>query len=266
MTILDAILLGVVQGITEFLPISSSGHLIIAREFFGITDVGGLAFDAALQFATAFAIVAYFHKDVLQLIKDLPSLSRPLSPEARHLVGIGAATLPALVIGFFLEPIMETVFRSALLVSGTLILGSIIMWCAEYALVRKPRIGEMGVWSFLAVGFFQALALVPGMSRSGMTIAGGLFFGFSREEAARFAFLLGIPILLGSGGKKILDIAEGTSNVGALLPLMIGGCVSFSVGVVVIHFLLRYLRTHTLSVFAWYRVFLAALVIALSAF
>ncbi len=255
MTTFDAIILGIVQGLTEFLPISSSGHLIIAREVFGITTEGGLAFDAVLQCATALAIVLYFWRDLFALARGTFSRERRVLTEVLYLA---VATVPAVILGILLEDAMETVFRNVALVAGTLVVGSVIMAAIEW-IVRAQARTEMTVPRAVSIGLFQALALVPGMSRSGMTIVGGMLAGLSREAATRFAFLLGIPVLLGSGLKKIFDIAQGTDSAGAIGPLVLGGMVAFAVGLLVIHFLLKFLRTHTLMPFVWYRLVLAAL-------
>ena len=254
MTTFDAIILGIVQGLTEFLPISSSGHLIIAREVFGITTAGGLAFDAVLQCATALAIALYFWRDLYSLARGTLAREREALFEVLYLA---VATVPAVLLGILLEEAMETVFRSVALVAGTLIVGSLIMAAIEW-IVRAQARSELTAPRAISIGLFQALALVPGMSRSGMTIVGGMLAGLSREAATRFAFLLGIPVLLGSGLKKILDIAQGTDSAGALMPLAVGGVVAFVVGLLVIHYLLKFLRTHTLMPFVWYRLALAA--------
>lgn len=267
MTIFDALFLGLVQGLTEFLPVSSSGHLILAREIFGLMGDGGLAFDAVLHFATALAIVVYFRHDVLRLIKTAINMvrGRAQQEDAGMVVAIVVATIPAVVLGLFLEDLMATLFRNPLLVAGTLILGSIIMICAETLQGRlaawASRRGLQTPWlRGLVVGLFQSLALVPGMSRSGMAISGGMLFGLGREDAARFAFLIGAPLLLGAGLKKIIDIAQVGSDVhtGTLL---IGAVTAFLVGLAVIHYLLRFLRSNSLYIFVYYRIALALLVL-----
>lgn len=259
MSISEAIILGFVQGATEFLPVSSSGHLIIAREFFNITDVGGLAFDAVLQLATALAIVVYFAKDLYALARG------GFMGERTALIEIGllaAATAPAVFLGVLLESSMEGALRSEQVVIGTLILGALIMLAGErFARVRGD--GVLTMPRAVGIGFFQSLALIPGMSRSGMTITGGLFMGLTREAATRFAFLLGVPVILGSGLKKLLEILSGETVVGDMSALFVGALVAFVVGLSAIHFLIRYLRTHTLMVFVWYRLALASLLVIL---
>ena len=276
MTILDTSILGVVQGLAEFLPISSSGHLILARELFGVgieslpaatgaAQAGGLAFDAVLQFATACAVVVYFRNDLMVLAQAM--IRRATGGEfdaaqERLFIALVVATVPAIFIGLFLEDAMETVFRHGALVAGALLVGSLIMVMAE-RWAKAVSNDALTPGKSLAIGFFQALALIPGMSRSGMTIAGGMFLGLSRESAARFSFLLAIPILLGSGAKKMVDIGSAGISQADLLVLIVGVVAAFAVGLAVIHYLLRFLRTHSMMVFVWYRVALAAAVFVL---
>ena len=259
MTILDSVILGIVQGLTEFLPISSSGHLILAREVFGIGIESGLAYDAILQFATVLAVIIYFRSDVWSLIMTpfrMISGTAEL-PERLTFYGVVSATIPAVVLGYLLENIMATVFRDGTLVALTLLLGASIMYAAErWWRTQTFLLGPPSMRIALVIGLFQSLALVPGMSRSGMTIAGGMIMGLDREQAARFSFILAIPILLGSGLKKMIDLGlSGMNDIG--IPLLAGAMSSFIVGVIVIHYLLRYLRTHSLMPFIIYRVVLA---------
>ena len=265
MTILDAIILGIVQGLTEFLPVSSSGHLILARELFGVGIESGLAFDAVLQFATACAVVVYFRNDLIVLAQAMIRRATGGESDAtqeRLFIALVVATIPAIFIGLFLEDAMETVFRHGALVAGALLVGSLIMVMAE-RWAKAVSNDALTPGKSLAIGFFQALALIPGMSRSGMTIAGGMFLGLSRESAARFSFLLAIPILLGSGAKKMIDIGSAGVSQADLLALIVGVVAAFAVGLAVIHYLLRFLRTHSMMVFVWYRVALAAAVFVL---
>lgn len=264
MTPLAAIILGIVEGATEFIPVSSSGHLIIARTLLGIGE-GGLAFDAVLQLATSCALLVYFWKDILRLITAGWNILVGCGDDASErtvVYAIVLGTLPAIVFGLLLEKDMETIFRSVSLVALTLVLGSGLMWYAEYHARRRVLAGvasqPVSVVKGIIIGFFQCLALVPGVSRSGATISGGLFAGLSREEATRFSFLLSIPILFGSGLKKLFDIRHELVSGGLGLPLFLGSVTAFLVGWAAIYFLIRYLKTHTLSVFIWYRVALAA--------
>lgn len=277
--LISFIILGLVQGATEFLPVSSTGHLILARAFFGISPDHGLAVDAVLQLATVVAVIAYFWKDLIRLGER---------SERRLLLALAAGTVPAIIAGALLEHTMETTFRSATLVAYALLAGSAVMFAAELVArqansrVRDsvvteslsprsvdlrspsngPALAAVKIWKGFAVGLFQALALVPGMSRSGMTIAGGLFLGLSREEAARFGFLLSVPVLLGSGLKKLVDLgAEGVlASWGP--ELLVGSAAALISGLAAIHILLIFVRRYPLYVFIAYRVALAALILA----
>lgn len=256
----EAIILGIVQGLTEFIPISSSGHLILIRDLFGFGLVGTLSFDAVLQLATTLSVLVYFRKDILKLIKTFLKIVKNETVEEKDstmVYGIIIATIPAVIFGLLLEDYMDTVFRNIDLVAVTLLVGALIMWFAdEFALQNR----ELNKKNSFVIGSFQSLALVPGMSRSGMTISGGLFMGLNRIEATRFAFLIAFPILFGSGLKKVLDLyASGQLNVIGF-DVFIGAIVSFVVGLGAIHFLVKFLEKNTLKVFVWYRVLLAALI------
>jgi undecaprenyl-diphosphatase len=261
MSLLTAIILGVLQGVTEFLPISSSGHLILAREFFGLVTPHPLAVDAVLQLATILAVALYFRKDLLGIaFSALRMLARkPVEAADRVMVwAIALGTVPVVAAGLLLEDLMETTFRDAALVAVTLILGGAFMLCAErQAKQDKPLTVRKGV----GIGLFQMLALVPGVSRSGATISGGLFLGLTREAAARFSFLLAFPAIAGSGLKKLLELGGDAALPAIAVPLALSFATSFVVGLACIHVLLRYLRSHSLRAFAWYRFALAAAVI-----
>ncbi len=253
----SAIILGIVQGVTEFLPISSTGHLIIMRELLGLNLTGSLSFDAVLQLATACAVALYFWRDVWSVV----SVRTPESN--RLLVALCVGTIPAAAAGLALEDVLDSTFRSAHIVAWGLIGGALLMTGAEYVAKKKREstamLSNVNATTGVLVGFFQTLALVPGMSRSGSTIAGGLLAGFKREEAIRFSFLLSFPLLFGSGLKKLLDLG---ASGGVDAPLVVGSLVAFLVGLGAIHFLIVYLRKHTLTVFVTYRIILAILILA----
>lgn len=265
---ISGIILGVVQGITEFLPVSSSGHLILMRAFLEAEDSTSLAFDAVLQLATALAVVVYFWNEIQVLIQTvLRKLSRlPVNPRNFALVqGLLIGTIPAVIVGIFLEPLMETLFRSPLLVAGVLVAGSVFFMFAEYRYQNSFHTTEVDARTGLKVGLFQILALVPGFSRSGATIAGGMLLGMHRSEAARFSFLLAIPIILGSGGKKLIELMLSDGSV-AWTPLVAGAVMAFGVGILAIHFMISFVRKHTLMPFAWYRIILACFVVFVTVF
>ena len=263
MSIFEAIALGIVQGITEFLPISSSGHLILLRSLFGVNDAQGLAFDAVLQLASVAAVFVYFFPDVWLLTQTaLRKLGRlPVNKKEETLLyALLIGTIPALVCGIFLESFMESTFRHPVLVAIVLILGSILFMYAEFVYQNKPRTNEMSIKNGIKIGMFQVLALVPGMSRSGVTISGGMLLGLSRTEAARFAFLLSIPIITGAGLKKLLELIVNKEAI-QWLPLLVGTMVSFFISLCAIHFLLKFVRNHSLWPFIWYRIILASFVL-----
>ncbi len=263
MNILNSVILGLVQGLTEFLPVSSSGHLIIARQLLGIQTTDGLAFDAVLQLATIAAVGVYFFKDLLRLAKTFILMVRGKVVEAKEktlLWAIILGTIPAVIFGVLLESKMETIFRNVHLVALTLFLGSIMMFLAEkYARQNDSLTIQKG---FLT-GMFQTLALVPGISRSGATISGGLFLGLKREDATRFSFLLSFPVILGSGLKKLYDLYKVHEIATLGSPLWIGSAVAFVVGLFAIHFLVSYLKKHTLNIFIFYRLLVVALILIL---
>jgi undecaprenyl-diphosphatase len=263
MNIISGIILGLVQGLTEFLPISSSGHLILAREILGLQTADGLAVDAVLQLATILAVGIYFRRELvgLTLAAGKWLMNRPTSAEQRILLlAILIGTMPAVIFGLFLENLMDTVFRSVLLVTSALIIGSLFMLIAEvYARRRQPD--ELNWRKGLFIGLFQCLALIPGISRSGSTISGGLFVGLDRSTAARFSFLLSFPIIVGTGLKKLLDLSAGGELSGLGLSLPAAFLSAFFVGLIAIHFLLHFLRSHSLLIFIGYRLFLAAVVL-----
>lgn len=260
MDIISGLILGAVQGLTEFLPISSSGHLILVREVLGIQTEFGLSVDAMLQLATSLAILLYFWRDFLDmLISSFNWLRGHIIPSQDKIL-IGAlvvGTIPAIILGLLLENVMETSFRNAELVAWTLILGAALFWVAERLAKQAQQLNvKRGFW----IGMFQALALIPGMSRSGVTIAGGLLLGLTRERATRFAFMLGFPIIFGSGMKKFIELGSNNGFVELGTPLLFSAMTAFAVGILAMHFMVRYLKNHTLNIFIVYRVALALLV------
>lgn len=263
MSIVDAIILGFVQGVTEFLPISSTGHLILVRSLFSVDDSHALAFDAIMHLATAAAVILYFRNDIWLLLQTLLRKLGRLPVNDRDFTLMKAlllGTIPAVILGLLLEDLMESTFRSPLLVAGVLVAGSVLFMLAEWRYLHSLRRDEMTPKKGFKIGLFQSLALIPGMSRSGASIAGGMFMGLSRHEAARFAFLLAIPVIAGAGTKKLLELlsSEGSVEWGAVL---IGSVVAFFTGLAAIHFMLSFVRNHTLWPFIWYRIILAAFVI-----
>ena len=265
MSTFSSLILGLVQGLTEFLPVSSSGHLVLLHTFFGSAE-NSLAFDAILHLATILAVIIYFHKDLLVMANAvLRKLSRmPVNQKEITLAyALMIGTIPAVIAGLLLEKYMENFFRNPLLVAGVLIAGSILFMYAEWRYINQPREEKITLRKGLMIGLFQCLALVPGMSRSGASIAGGMLLGLTRSEAARFSFLLAIPILGGSGAKKILDLMGENNPSFDWGALVIAASVAFISGLFAIHFMLSFVRRHSLWPFIWYRIILASIVILL---
>ncbi len=263
MDLLQSIILGAVQGLSEFLPISSSGHLIITHRLFG-KDLG-LGFDVALHWGTLLAVLLYFRNDVVNLLRgfwhSLFKKSRELEKNIYQKLSwlILLATIPGVIFGKLLESQAETIFRNPNLVALNLaVVGGFIL-LAERIGAKEKNLNRITWKDALIIGFLQALAVIPGVSRSGITIVGALFLAFKRPDAARFSFLMSIPIILGAGLIKLPDFASNTS----LLALIFGFFSAAFFGFLAIKYLLRYIINHDFKIFVWYRWALAALILAL---
>jgi undecaprenyl-diphosphatase len=269
MSVLQAIVLGIVQGLAEFLPISSSAHLILVPWLFGWQDPG-LAFDVALHWGTLVAVLVVFWRDWIRLIRAGAAsiLDRRIGddPDRRLFWALFVSSIPAAAVGkLFHESVEETV-RSPLIIAGTMSVMGIVLWLADrYGAKNRPE-GDMRIPEALGIGVAQAFALVPGVSRSGSTISVGLFLGFTREEIARFSFLMSTPIIFGAGALKLprmlREMHAGTGQVGPAA-LLAGLIASAVVGVLVIRWLLGWLRTRTYNVFVVYRLLVAVLIVVL---
>jgi undecaprenyl-diphosphatase len=264
---IEAVVLGLVQGLTEFLPISSTAHLRIVPAFLGWDDPGA-AFTAVIQLGTVLAVLIYFREDLWRITRAwLRSLRQPaLRRELDARMGwyIIVATIPIGVFGFLFRHQIETGARSLYLMGTTLIVLGLVLLAAEAVGTRRRALTSVRAPDAIVVGFAQALALIPGVSRSGATITGGLFLGLQREAAARFSFLLSVPAIVLSGlfeMRLIFDEDSGT-GIGALL---VATAVAFAVGYASIAFLLRFLGSHSTGVFVAYRVVLGAVVLVLAA-
>ena len=261
MTYTQAIVLGVVQGVTEFLPVSSSGHLILVPHVFGWPDQG-LAFDAAMHLGTLAALLAYFRVELVELATG--ALAR------RVAVLIVAASIPALAVGWLANKWLEAHLRSQLVVAVATAFWALVMWWADRQAVDSPvgrddPLERVGWAQGLGVGCAQTLALIPGTSRSGITITAGLLGGFDRATAARFAFLLGIPITAGAGGLKALHLLREGVPPGEAGPLAAALVTAFLSGWFAVWFLVSYLKTRSLRPFVVYRLLLGvALVLAIA--
>lgn len=263
-TILEAIILGIVQGLTEFLPISSSGHLILAEWATGWKGelINSLTFDVSLHVGTLFAVLWYFWRDWVHFGKASIKVlqGKALQHEARLVWYIALATIPAVIAGLTLEHAVETMFRKPLLVAAALAAGSLLMWLADRYSSRERFLGAMTLGHALFVGVAQAFALIPGISRSGITISAALAAGYRREDAARFSFLLSTPVIAGAAVLKLPHLSfQGDAAWGCIF----GTLGSAVVGYLSIRFLIRYLARHSLNIFVWYRLALAAAVVLL---
>ena len=256
MTYTQGVVLGLVQGLTEFLPVSSSGHLILVPHVFGWPDQG-LAFDAVMHLGTLAALLAYFRRELLDMASG--ALSRRLA------VLLVAATIPGALAGVLLEKLVESKLRSPLLIACTTAGWAIVMWIADRraaAALSGPGdpLERVSAGQGLAVGCAQALALIPGTSRSGITITAGLLGGLDRATAARFAFLLGIPITAGAGGLKALHLVRHGVPPGEAGPLAAALVAAFLSGWLAVWFLVSYLKTRSLRPFVVYRLLLALVI------
>lgn len=256
------------QGLTEFLPVSSSGHLFLGQYFMGLDQERfGLAFDVAMHLGTLLAVVAFFWRDLLSLgaafLRSLSADTRNLSmPDQRMAYLILASTVPAAVIGFFLEDFFSTAVRNPWVVVVALVVVGALFIVAEAAGSHSRKASGMSFRSALGIGFAQAAALIPGVSRSGATITLGLFLGLTRQEAARFSFLMSTPIIAGAGSLKLAEVlSEGIDSYGMLL-FGIGFVSSAVVGYFAIKFFIGFVVDHSLRAFAYYRFGLAAVTAA----
>lgn len=256
MTIIEAAISGVVQGLTEFLPVSSSGHLVLLSKLFGEGE-NTLLFDVALHAGTLLALLIYFHKDIVLLARALVVRSA----HTRVAWLLAAATIPAVISGVVLQSFAEDTFRSAVLVGCNLIFVGLLMFVAErVARQQTKKLETVSPKQALIMGVAQALAVIPGVSRSGSTITAGLFMGLDRVTATRFSFLLGVPIIFGALIKVLSDGGtEAFSNQMSIF--IVGVFAAFVSGLLAIRFMLRYLAKHSLAVFAYYRIALGILVL-----
>jgi undecaprenyl-diphosphatase len=268
--LVQAILLGVVQGLTEFLPVSSSGHLLLGQYFLGMDqDRFGLTFDAAIHTGTVLAVVSFFWRDLLRMARAfVESLKGPnlADRDQRMAYLILVACIPAGVVGLLFQNFFEEEVRSPWLVVFNLVLVGALFIVGE-VVGRKTRTSDkLGFKEALGIGLAQTAALFPGVSRSGATITLGLFLGLRREEAARFSFLMSVPITAAAALLSLADaFGSGIDTHDALL-FLVGSITSGLVGYMAIRFLLAYLAGHSLLVFAYYRFALAAVVVVLLLF
>ncbi len=256
MTYLEAIILGIVQGLGEFLPISSSAHLIIVPYLLG-WQYHGLTFDVALHLGTLVALLAFFWRDFMGLIKG--GLTEGTSTTNGRLFWmILAASIPAAVFGYVFSEQIDTLFRESLvLIALVLALMGVVLWYVDNTGTKKRDVQSLSWKDALLIGVAQALALFPGVSRSGATMSGGMLLGLTREAAARFSFLLSAPIVAAAAVFKLKDLTIGDVDG----PFMVGVLTSAVVGYISIGFLLKFLQKGSLAVFALYRIVVAIIVL-----
>jgi undecaprenyl-diphosphatase len=255
MTLIEATLLGVVQGLTEFIPVSSSGHLILARHLFGIQIDNGPAFvfDILIQLGTWVAVLVHFRNDLVNIVGDMfAGLRGNPAPQARLGWLLLLATLPAVIAGWLLRKSMSGEL-SGLLATGLFLVATAgLLALAELVGQRKKEIKDLNIADAIWIGVFQVLALFPGISRSAATLSGSMTRNLTRIDAARFAFLLAVPVMPGAAAVALLDLGQLPEASGLIFPLLVGFAVSAIVGYVTIRWLLRYLSTHSLYQFAIY--------------
>lgn len=262
----DAILLGILQGLTEFLPISSSAHLRVASELLGIGDAGA-AFTAITQIGTEAAVIVFFWRDIVRIIgrwfQSLTGKAARTDPDALMGWWIIVGTLPIVVLGLLFQDQIETTLRSLWFTAITLIVFGLLLGVADWA-GRKTRPLEQLTWKHgLIFGFAQSLALIPGVSRSGGTITAGLFMGYTREAAARYSFLLAIPAVLGSGFYQLLKALRAPEGGTPMGLTAVATAVAFVVALVVIGVFMKYISKRSFLPFVIYRVLLGVAIIVL---
>jgi len=272
MTIFQSILLGIVQGLTEFLPISSSGHLVIVPYLLGweIPVKDAFVFGVLVQVATLVAVIAYFWRDLVMMIKGFYNgikTKKPLEDsQSRLAIWIIIATIPAGVFGLLVKDIVEAAFSNARVTAILMFVTAILLVIAERVGARRRNLEDMDWKDALWIGFFQALAIFPGVSRSGATITGGMTRDLQREPAARFSFLISIPVMLAAGFLALLDLFKIPNPLDSLLVYIPGFIAAAVVGYLTIRWLLRYLTHHPLYVFAIYCAVVGTLTLILSLF
>jgi undecaprenyl-diphosphatase len=273
---INAIILGLVQGLTEFLPVSSSAHIRIVGEFLGTGADPGARFTAITQIGTELAVVLYFWKDIVRIIghwaRSLVGKLPRNDPDARMGWLIIIGSLPIIILGLLFQDQIETVLRSLWITATMLIVFGILLGVADYVGAKKRRLKDITVGRGVVYGFAQALALIPGVSRSGGTITAGLFMGYERKAAARYAFLLAIPAVLGSGFYQVYKsisqpcvaaAANCTPEVFGPVETLVATVIAFIVGLLVIAFFMNYISRRSFLPFVIYRIVLGIVLFVL---
>ncbi len=271
MSIFEIVLLGIVQGLTEFLPVSSTAHLVVIPRLFGWPDPG-LAYDIALHVGTLAAVLIYFFRDWVHIVANGFGLKSGGDPELRRnpmlLWFLVVGTIPAGIAGLALQKAADSTLRTLPIIGASAILIGIFMWWADHAGRGQKTLGHVSWADSLTVGFAQVLAIVPGVSRSGITISAGLLRNLDRPTAARFSFLLSTPIILGAAGKDAWDLLKHKEAVPPEMQtaFVLGIIVSGITGCLTIAMFLKYLRTRSLAFFVAYRIVFGIMVLALAFF
>ena len=264
----QALVMGIVQGLTEFLPVSSSGHLVIVPHLLGWTDpfITSLAFSVMLHLGTLVALLVYFQADWLAIVPagvaSIRERSFGADPNRKLAWLLVLATIPAVIAGPILNDRLEAAVRTAEDVAVALVIGAAILWLADQVGRKADGIDRITYRLAFVIGLAQSIALVPGISRAGITISAGLFAGLTREAAARFSFLMATPIIAGAGLFEARNLLSGDAGVAVQAgPLLIGMIAALVAGLAAIHVMLRYLRTHSYAIFVVERLVIAALVL-----
>jgi undecaprenyl-diphosphatase len=267
MTLWQSILLGILQGLTEFIPISSSAHLALLPYFFSwqVSPDIDFIYNILVQFATLGAVFAYYWQDLWNLFQSvLLNLAKGAiwrNPDSRLALALVIGTLPVVVIGYPLKDLVEQAFDQPLWVGVALLITSLLLFLSEKRFKTNPKSHPLTLIDALVIGLWQTLAIFPGISRSGATIAGGLFRNLDRQQATRFSFLLSIPALTGAGVVSLLDLIR-LPNFTQFLPVILPGClVALVVGYFSIYWLVRYVQNHPLYIFSIYCLILGIIVI-----
>ncbi len=270
MTIWQAFILGIIQGLTEFLPISSSGHLVITPFLLGwtIPEEHVFTFDVLVQMGTLIAVIIYYWKYLWKILKAVVAGILDKKPFDSQDAKLGwlvvLATIPAILGGLFLKDQVEAAFHSVQITAVFLLITALLMWAAELMSKKVNKMEDLSALDAFIIGSFQVLAIFPGLSRSGATISAGILRKLKREEAAKFSFLMSIPIMLGAGVMSINDLIK-VPNLNEFLPILaVGFITSAVVGFLSIHWLLKFLNKNKLWLFSVYCVFIsiATLVVA----
>ncbi|NLJ76273.1 MAG: undecaprenyl-diphosphate phosphatase [Peptococcaceae bacterium] len=257
MTVLQALIMGIIQGLGEFLPISSSAHLVLTPWVLGWEDPG-LVFDVALHMGTLLAVVAFFWRDWVELFSEA-IIKRRSTQKASMFWYLLIATIPGALAGYTLEEQAETIFRSPLIIASMLIIMGLILFIVDRRAVKRKNMNGISFVDSLLIGLSQAFAIIPGVSRSGVTMTAARALGFTRKTAARFSFLLSTPIIFGAGVMQLKNLTISDINIA----FIIGVLSSAIVGVLSIGFLLRYLTTRSFDIFVWYRLIIGLAIIVL---